>query len=79
MGLVAFLAMVGFTNEYETWLYRGGMGLLALLTVDTIAAAIYPGTIGRVLSIKPLQWLGVRSYGIYLWHYHYRLDRPHGG
>jgi peptidoglycan/LPS O-acetylase OafA/YrhL len=69
-GLLVFLAMTGFTNEYETFLYRGGMALLALFSAMTVAAVAYPGTIiGKVLGIKPLRWLGVRSYGIYLWHY----------
>jgi peptidoglycan/LPS O-acetylase OafA/YrhL len=27
------------------------------------------GSPGRVLSISPLQWVGGRSYGIYLWHW----------
>jgi peptidoglycan/LPS O-acetylase OafA/YrhL len=27
------------------------------------------GSPGRVLSIAPLQWVGGRSYGIYLWHW----------
>jgi peptidoglycan/LPS O-acetylase OafA/YrhL len=28
-----------------------------------------PGRVGSVFSWKPLRWLGIRSYGIYLWHW----------
>ena len=33
-------------------------------------ACVYPGSwLGRILGIRPVRWIGVRSYGIYLWHY----------
>ena len=51
-------------------MFRGGMELLSLCTALVIAAVVTPGTLtARALGIGPLRWLGVRSYGIYLWHY----------
>ena len=35
----------------------------------TIAALTHPASrLGRVLGSGPLRWIGVRSYGMYLWH-----------
>ena len=43
--------------------------LLSLATVLVVAAVAHPAArLGRVLGWGPLRWLGVRSYGIYLWH-----------
>lgn len=70
LGLSTILAMIIFTNQYETFIYRGGMVVLSLATVATLASLAHPTTLlGKIMSVRPLKWLGVRSYGIYLWHY----------
>jgi len=69
-GLLIILAMMAFADEYSSLLYQGGLVMFSLLTALVIAAAAHPhARIGAVLGSKPLRWLGVRSYGIYLWHY----------
>jgi peptidoglycan/LPS O-acetylase OafA/YrhL len=69
VGLVAVGLLVWRTSEYSPFLYRGGFVLLSLATVLVLAALVHPACrLGRVLGVAPLRWIGVRSYGIYLWH-----------
>ena len=43
--------------------------LLSLGTVLLVASCAHPASrVGLALGWAPLRWIGVRSYGIYLWH-----------
>lgn len=71
---VAWLAAVvvgAFTLTGENpLLYRGGFLLLALLTgLLIICVQNTECIVRRLLSIKPLVWLGQRSFSVYLVHY----------
>ena len=67
-------------SSYDPWLYRGGLFLVGLCTVACIAAATHRRSwIGRLLGIRPLQWVGTRSYGLYLFHWPiYQIIREPG-
>jgi peptidoglycan/LPS O-acetylase OafA/YrhL len=77
---VELLGMAGVVVLAFSWtgldgqsdrLYRGGFVVCGIATIAVIAAATHPerGPIAWALSWKPLCWLGLISYGVYLWHW----------
>lgn len=68
--LLIILFMMWQVDRYDPFLYRGGMFLFSMAAAVLVAVLAHPAaSISRLLSWKPLLWVGVRSYGIYLWHY----------
>jgi peptidoglycan/LPS O-acetylase OafA/YrhL len=68
VGLVVIAVMFWRTNEFSSFLYHGGFLLLSVATALVVAALAHPATrLGRVIGWEPLRWIGVRSYGVYLW------------
>jgi peptidoglycan/LPS O-acetylase OafA/YrhL len=50
--------------------FDGGFLLVDIATLLVIAAVVHPASdAGRIIGCKPLRWIGVRSYSLYLWHY----------
>jgi peptidoglycan/LPS O-acetylase OafA/YrhL/lysophospholipase L1-like esterase len=70
VGLVVIAVLIWRTTQYSAFLYRGGMVLLSFGSAMAVGAAASPASrLGVMLGWRPLRWVGVRSYGIYLWHY----------
>ncbi len=76
--LAGILAAFWRVPDYEPWLYRGGFLLVAICAGLLVAVASHPAArLGAILGWRPLRWVGVRSYGIYLWHWPImELTRP---
>ncbi len=53
------------------YLYRGGFLVteLAVLVLIVCASLGAQSLVGRALAFRPLTWLGLVSYGVYLWHW----------
>jgi len=69
-GLATIFVMIWRVGEYSPFAYRGGLVVLSVATAAVVAATAYPGSlVGQALGWRPLRWIGVRSYGIYLWHF----------
>ena len=67
VGIVVIMVLVPDTSPF---LYRGGILLVSLLTVFVIAGLLQRHSLfSRIFAIRPLVWLGSRSYGLYLWHF----------
>ncbi|NWQ42572.1 acetyltransferase [Bacillus sp. EB106-08-02-XG196] len=68
--LLLIITLFVVTSQFDPFHYQGGMLLLSIFTTLVVAALAHPASkLAKWLSVKPLQWMGVRSYGIYLWHY----------
>lgn len=82
-GLAAWVGMIGvfvsflMLRDSDPFTYPWGVLAVSVLTIGIMQACLEevsgvsgPGQVlVELLSWRPLQWLGVRSYSLYLWHW----------
>lgn len=73
IGLLSFAGMIWLMfslNAQADLLYRGGMVLFTLFTVLIVAVVAHPGSDwDRILTNPVFNWIGSRSYGLYLYQF----------
>lgn len=89
IGVAATAVVIGsfaWVTESSNWLYRGGFIAVAFASAVMIAVICHPAAwLGAAFAIAPLRWIGLRSYGIYLYHWPIfvvtrpDVDLPFGG
>jgi peptidoglycan/LPS O-acetylase OafA/YrhL len=67
--------------RFDPWLFRGGFFFTGLFTLMVIAAVTHQrAMMGRLLGNPVFNWVGTRSYGMYLYHWPiYQIIRGQAG
>jgi peptidoglycan/LPS O-acetylase OafA/YrhL len=70
LGALAWFLHVQVDGHADPWLFRGGFLAVDFASLLVIVAVTHRGArMGMFLGAQPLNWIGTRSYGLYLYHW----------
>ena len=70
LGALAWFLHVQTQNHADPWLFRSGFLAVDLASIMVMAAVVHQGAMaGPILGNPFFNWIGTRSYGLYLYHW----------
>src|SRR5699024_4643033 len=78
IGIIGIMAAFVIADDQAEWMYRFGFPSIALVTGLAILGLLPGrGIVGQILSWRLLCWIGIRSYGIYLFSWPIQIFAEH--
>ena len=71
LALAGVIAAFVLLDDQDAVLYRGGFALFCVLVAVLVFSVemVTQGPAAWLLSLRPVAWVGLISYGLYLWHW----------
>jgi peptidoglycan/LPS O-acetylase OafA/YrhL len=71
LGVIGVAAGISWSGGPPSWVWDGGLVGIALCTGLVIVGSVRSpqGPVSRILALRPVCWVGLISYSLYVWHW----------